>query len=304
MDYDFGNKRQWRRTVWSQLWDKADPDRLREGVFIYLGGKSNHDRDLLLSKGVRPHNIISVDWDERVAKEVRGRGNLCIVGNIFDVLIAFPDSVPIAAACLDVCSSVTEFTAGEMTDVIMQSNFPVAINLMRGREQSKNVMAVVDDLRQSHERGKGLSDNVWDKSVFKGNFGSRYFNNTNWWKHRGIVLLDIVFNVTRRAAKTLWFIPDAERIAIADMLRKISPFLYSYKSASTHIFDTLVVSPLPMNLEGTHDSRLKRRLPLSGLLMDSFLTPQEKAGFPELNPLRRQISAVLAHRTMRMRGGA
>jgi hypothetical protein len=54
MDYRFGRKNNWRRTVWNELIRRViNPD----GIVLYLGGRENYDRELLLSKGIKDWNI-------------------------------------------------------------------------------------------------------------------------------------------------------------------------------------------------------------------------------------------------------
>jgi hypothetical protein len=75
MNYKFGTKANWRRWQWNRIVERlAVP--VRDAVVVYLAGPEDLDRPVALSKGFRPDNLIAVDRDGDVVKQLRMNGTL------------------------------------------------------------------------------------------------------------------------------------------------------------------------------------------------------------------------------------
>jgi len=86
--YKFGQKNNWRRWAWNRIARTL----LRSGVHpseaigIYLPGKQDLDRDVALSKGFLPDNLIPVDMDRSTIESLRKAGRLAIHSKALPVL--------------------------------------------------------------------------------------------------------------------------------------------------------------------------------------------------------------------------
>lgn len=282
MNYDFGRKRNWRRTIWNELISRAvNPD----GVALYLGGRDNYDRELLCKKGIKEWNIICVDRDIVTVTAVRKRGELCIHGDIFEVLSHFPKTPWVSCASIDLCCPINAKLVNTLRGYFDYSWFPWAINIMRGRETCPETREAL-----GFHRNLVSNSNLAAIMEIKGNINaSRYFTDANKYMHRGIILyyaliaqffrldISILQKHADEKGKTL---KEVEIETLDCIIKNTNPHFYTYKSDSGQIFDSFVISPrYPKELDVINGVR-----------------------FPDINNKHtaRKISAVLAHRTMRM----
>ena len=142
MNYKFGKKNQWRRTIWNQIVAQL-PRYLapRDAVVVYLAGLQDLDRTIALRKGFIAKNLISVEKDKASLLAQRRNGTLAIHGNLIDVLRDWPKSQRVDVIFADFCHGLE----GATIDALIKAMFNpalrhaiIAINLMRGRDASTN----------------------------------------------------------------------------------------------------------------------------------------------------------------------
>jgi hypothetical protein len=136
MNYKFGTKANWRRWQWNRIVERlAVP--VRDAVVVYLAGPEDLDRPVALSKGFRPDNLIAVDRDGDVVKQLRMNGTLSVCATIEEVVHSWPHGRTIDAVVADYCGNMTQ---SRMLSVFrMRSSFAafeavLSVNMLRGRE--------------------------------------------------------------------------------------------------------------------------------------------------------------------------
>jgi hypothetical protein len=277
MNYKFGTKANWRRWQWNRIVERlAVP--VRDAVVVYLAGPEDLDRPVALSKGFRPDNLIAVDRDGDVVKQLRMNGTLAINATLMESVVWFPPTKQIDAVVADYMGG---FSASAGVDFLRMAKTPqarravFAVNLMHGRESS------------FRETRKLLSNMICDAG---GDEDDKL--------HRGLYC---VLFLMREWFSDLTYCDGAVEILKADlriggpliksiqsrMSDHMNPDYETYKSSQGMYYDSAVFNN-PWGFGYGKDPQCEK-------FWDSKIA--ELAG--KSCPVRRSISAVLAHRTMR-----
>lgn len=289
LDYGFGTKNHWRRTVWNALLRRLN-GRHRNEVIIYLAGAEDLDRAVAMSKGVPGYNLLAVERDNSAFARLRRAGVPAIHGDLFDVLLAWPDHYPVCAIHADYCCGLEWGNIG-ISDFLARPAFigaVMSINMQRGRDPFSN------SIRQLIE-ASGLLPSAADH------------------KHRGWQLL--AFNaieelnqaVRGTAAKEnanlhakgakesrgewLRIGPELEPV-LNRMINMRRPEYLSYKSATGVVMDTVIFNHIFKTFKDKGE-------PLPQEFLSAHFSELAEVEIPKNPALRRSISAQLAWRTMR-----
>lgn len=274
MNYDFGNKRHWRRWVWNRIVERllSSP---REARCIYLPGASDEDMPVASSRGLLRANMIAVERDAATRKSLRARGVLTVDADFFLAVDAIAttaahgfDRVDVVFA--DLCHGVT---ADPINAIRRWMAYPTlrncvfAFNLMRGRERGIGALlsALHGEEWARHKPG--------DKP------------------HRGQVLMHSAFCLVATADEHVRIgEPVSEKAQRRyDWMRVAAKSATtSYRSPSNQTFDTVVFAN-PMRLLPP------LQVDVEALMATSGLTSRR-----DFIRARRSVAAVLAHRTRRL----
>lgn len=146
-DYKNSVKNRWRSRTWSNIMSRlglygCEPAR---SLGLYMPGPRDLDRrHAVMRSGIRPYNLIGVDKDVTVIKQMRGKGNLAIQSNLIDVLTVWPKSKPLQFVHADLCCGLNEsvgaFVSALFSPQFIANKYPTifCINLQRGRDQQSN----------------------------------------------------------------------------------------------------------------------------------------------------------------------
>jgi hypothetical protein len=132
MDYDFGPKRNWRRWAWNRIAEEAG-----DGVVIYLPGATDFDRQIALSKGFAPADLIGVERDKAAAVAAKQRGAPVVSGDFFDAVDGISLNSRVSVVFADLCGGLTKSVVLRMAAWMQNPNMfhtVFAVNLLRGRE--------------------------------------------------------------------------------------------------------------------------------------------------------------------------
>lgn len=260
MDYKFGAKGNWRRTIWNRIVERIPPWlKIRNAVVVYLAGHQDFDRSIALSKGFMPHNLIAIERDKNVAAILRNKGILVIEGGFADVLRSWR-KLRVDVVFADLCCGATP----EVVQLSVQFAFAtafadavIAVNLMRGRE-------TFPDRRQKFLAGQ----------------------------HRGRVLMyataGAIFDIAKR------YYPDTEsarRFVWNDIAANFCGWTGSYKSTTGQVFDSAV---------WRNTGLIKWAPSIEKLREDWAAYTDSADFKHEFKNLRSRIAAVKAVRTIRM----
>jgi len=272
MNYRFGNKAQWRRTVWNEIARRV-PDR-KNAVVLYLAGPENYDKAEAVRRGFDSRNLIAVERNISIATKLRKEGQLCVVGDFGEVLLNWPVQLPISVAFADVqhnCEweKVQPYYLAYFFGTNVKGSVLV-VNLLRGREQN-----TLDNMLNRDK----VDQKVYDVMVRAGVIvPSKYLAGPeDIGKHRGMLFSGLVISNAGEDTAIAEGKPDLiqkYQDSLAIEILKWKPKYLSYKSSSGQTFDTAIYGPSMYNGKG-------------------FVCPLDSR-------LQRQIAAVLAHRTMRM----
>lgn len=291
MDYKYGSKNHWRRTIWNRIVERLNVPP-SEALVVYLGGEMDLDRKIAREKGFRDENLILVDNDEKVVTAVRKRGHLAIHGDFLKVIQYWPHRRPIDVCFGDFCCGLNqEYTDSVTFKFLISSaifNSVCAFNFLRGRDPNTN------DLRSEIN------------SVFK-----RSNSVLSNQKHRGVFLFSLLLIKVCQLAhgdirisreqngrvvaelRDLQLLSEEEKLKrllfckeiISSLKNKVRAEFFDYRSTKFQIFDSVVyVHPL----RGKAGEEVKHQL-------DGIIIPG-----PEGKKIRRSIAAILAHRTRRL----
>lgn len=135
MDYDFGPKRNWRRWMWNRISERVT-DR-KNALCVYLGGKENFDIVEAERRGFRGHNMLCVERSKCAANEIRGNGNLVILGDFFDALFSVQRRQNVSVVYADLCCGLSPELIHNVFISLGSENLSGAVfafNLLRGRD--------------------------------------------------------------------------------------------------------------------------------------------------------------------------
>lgn len=139
MDYDFGNKRQWRRWLWNRVESHIPPARRAKAVVLFLAGSNALDIEYGERKGFRRQNFIAVERDRSALCLLRASGVLTVDGDFGDSLLCWPDERQISVVIGDFCCGLEQKL---LQKIIAASTRPparnavMAFNFLRGRDPS------------------------------------------------------------------------------------------------------------------------------------------------------------------------
>lgn len=155
MNYNFEQKNHWRNTIWNRIAERIKC-RPENAIVLYLAAEQDLDRDAALKRGFVNNNLIAVDRDGAAVDAIRSAGNLCIHGDVIDVMRTWPEHTPVSAVIADFMCGLEEslmerFMVGSMAPGVRDCVF--LCNLLRGRDASSN------DLR-----GEWLSRGIKNRS--------------------------------------------------------------------------------------------------------------------------------------------
>jgi len=301
MDYDFGQKRHWRRTLWNQIAERVSMVKTG-GPKLYLGGMEDHDRRVMGEKGIV--DSILIDRDRRVVDEARKGGKLAVRADLLSVLGSWPKTPAVRVLVGDFCGGLSlgrlQALVRSLLLVPALRGTVVAFNFLRGRDATTNelrkkvgcVTTAPDEVHEDFLRRTGTNDMELKKLIR--HIESPYLKTIKDLRmHRGWHLyfswrdVFVMQALGKNEAKGGFTTTKADMNWL-HFVYHTYPIFFSYKSTAGQVFDTVVALNGVFFLPGYGES---------GCL-------QHERKSPEWDPrVGRQVSAVLAHRTMRMRGG-
>lgn len=251
-NYQFGAKNNWRNWQWNRIKEKIRKP-VGECIALYLSGSQDLDRRVAVRKGFSPDNLIAVDNDIRVVRELRANGKLAIHGDIEEVVASFPSGVNIDVLVADYCGVLNRNTFLVRGQSLFHApsifGSVIAVNLYRARSKDASET-------RKHMLNMGGGDLMHKGQMF------------SWM---ALCSFANTFSVSKQY--------------IRQIVAHWGCSYNSYKTISGPYFDSAVMNWPPIDIGNLDESRseLKKRL------------------IPHIG-LRRQISAVLAVRTMRING--
>jgi len=270
-DYRFGNKAHWRRTVWNQIERRVSNK--KEAIVLYLAGENNYDKAEMVKRGFCPHNIIAIEKDAVVVEKLRNNKQLCVKGDVGYVLNNWPADKAVSVLFLDTCGTANKKIVISIFDALSSNpaftETVVLLNFMRGRD--KNIIGGNIFWNKESNAEDVLYINTWFLDLVSNGFllVNPYLKNADdLLKHRGLHVCTLY---------GCWFTKTKEGM----------PTFMSYMSTSGQVFDSIVFKF--MHDKDAYEYEIEvgeEDIPLSW----------------EDAPTRRGISAVLAHRTMRLQG--
>jgi len=278
MNYDFSQKRHWRRTYWNAIRSNLSIP-ARDALVVYLAGEHDEDREIALAKGFRAENLIAIERDPRIAGRLRKRGVLVLQGDAFEVLRHCMPDRQIDVVALDFCCGLHINVAIDMTSLMLMPHLAqcvFAVNLLRGRDQSSNDVRAQLNRLMSDKIGKHRGDALWSHMVvcLEGTLHGDFALSAQG-------LLAVVPNRPKR---------DLSRASLTreqfEAIADISPRFLSYRSTACQTFDSVVFKNAWHKVAGADTLEAYRKAMSS-----------EMAG----TPLRSSQAAVFAHRTRRLK---
>lgn len=284
MEYNFGQKKNWRRWAWNRV-----IERLRippaEALVVYLAGANDFDREVALQKGFKECNLIAVERDKKALSSLRSRGVLCVYGDFLDTLYSWPAHTTVHAVIGDLCCGLDiplAFKINNLYGVPALSRGLVNVwNFMRGREVlgfNKAFDQKATITRGVAETGAGKSE-IKEEVLHRGNqlMKALSLKLTAAYLHQSGVELPENDKLDAIAAR-----PEAQKQVLAQIWRVGRPAFNSYRSISGQTFDSIAWTFADVSREAG-DS-------LSPMYVEEYRPSNQ-----------RNVAAILAHRTMRMR---
>ena len=275
-NYKFGQKNNWRRSVWNEVIRRTNGREQSESV-LYLAGPDDHDRQIAVEKGIPDENLVAIDRSLKNVRACRKDGASAVHGEMKDVLMAWPDSRPVCAVLLDWCGGLGRdaFFTGDALIRPVFWHAVIMVNLMRGRDHWSNGM------RQMLKELPGAFTAV---SASDGELDPLKNRAVQFMLFRAAIFFD----------KAIWRGRDGDPetyFAELDVfLKSLHPWTRSYQSGKL-IFDSAIfTSPEGAFFGG--QSQI-----VAGALRESVNSSMIKTKDPSMS---RQLSAVMAVRTRRM----
>jgi hypothetical protein len=259
--------------VWNAVIARL-PVRPREALVLYLAGREDLDRVVLVGKGFHPHNLIAIERDASTVRALRQKGVLTVEGEFIEAVRAVSSrrDVQVVAGDFGCAPYNAEFIAG-LVQLFLNPSLRESVfvfNFLRGRDSATN------DLR-----ARALARHGPDF----------FLATTELEKHRGRFFMDLLFgmwcDLLRQHEATESQIEWARRQILSP---EHLPSFLSYKSRTgpvVQVFDSLVVkNPASKFLDYVEGEATHRDV------------AREFTG----QKVRGSAAAVLAHRTMRLDG--
>jgi hypothetical protein len=107
---------------------------------LYLADEMDLDRSVAIEKGFRPWNLLAVNRDEKIVKEIRKQGGVAVCGDIGDIICAWPEHLSLDVIHADFCCGLTKSLGGFIHAVLTRptDRLLVCVNLLRGRDAWSN----------------------------------------------------------------------------------------------------------------------------------------------------------------------
>ena len=140
MQYTFGSKKHWRRTMWNAIASRIDVP-AREAVVLYLGGKEDLDREVAVSKGFKQENLIFVDRSREIVSLQRSRGTLAVSADFVETCFSLPPSMKVHAVFGDFCRGLSPAFLDSLYFLLWAPNLESSVfawNFLRGRDPQWN----------------------------------------------------------------------------------------------------------------------------------------------------------------------
>jgi hypothetical protein len=274
-DYDFGQKRHWRRWVWNRIAERVDSK--EDALCVYLPGAEDTDKEIAIERGFKAENMIGAERDRDALGVARGNGALVANGDFWDCVLSVGLKRDVSVVFADLCCGLDLKVISKINILLGSKNFNncvFAINLMRGRDAKTN------RLRASISSDYG--------AVMESEAGSE--------KHRGAhALISLLYSILSAADEDVevlknqsegWeLVADRVQTRFKFMAKRSNYAFASYRSTALQTFDSVVF-----------------RNPFCGLSMPDvhglFDAGARTMAIPSAT--KRSVSAVMAHRTMRM----
>lgn len=256
-DYKFGNKNNWRRWLWNRIRERLSipPS---EATVVYLAGAQNLDAEEAIRRGFRRENLIAIDKDQDIVRQLRQNGSLALQADI--TIAAWAINRPVHVLLMDFCSGLEAHIADYAHALLAKKtlwNCVVATNLLRGRDASST------RLRQAF---------------------------SECGKHRSEILRTEMFlQLQRYIARRIWNPdkPSEERDQFyAQFWKKFNGTvaISSYKSGPQYFDSSVYLNPMANFVRSEPDF-------FNGLQGMMAITD-------EIEPIRKRLAALLARRTM------
>jgi hypothetical protein len=273
MEYKFGTKNNWRRWAWNAIRERlvVPP---RQAVVAYLGAATDLDREIARSKGFDDRNLIFIDRDAEVVSAARKRGRLAIQGDFTQAIREWPKSLPLHAVFGDFCCGLERrfvYSLAYGMTVWPQCRRSVfAFNFLRGRDPSSNTIRQVLAEDPYAHKHRGIH------AALQFSFGVCVASSgTQGVSGYGISIRPGFTEIVKQAAAS-----GESNHVIETMMSAFN----EYKSTSGQVFDSAIW-----------------RHPLAPAQDVPQLSKQDAFFWKHgAGPLRRQLAAIAAHRTMRL----
>lgn len=135
-DYKFGQKNNWRRTLWNEVL-KRTGGREKYDYVLYLAGPQDIDRQVAREAGIPDWNLVAVDRSVGNVQRLRSREHISVDLELHDVLASWGQGRPVCAVVADLCCGLSakalEFHLATYLPEFHGTVF--AFNFMRGRER-------------------------------------------------------------------------------------------------------------------------------------------------------------------------
>ena len=139
--YKNGQKNNWRRTRWNDVLRRT-AGREKTELSLYLAGPEDIDREIAVSKGVPPQNLIAIDRFKPNSDAIRERGLPAIDADVLDILWSWPRDRKVCAVLLDYCGGLQRDNVGVL-DAFQRKPLRSAVmmvNFQRGRDAWSNAI--------------------------------------------------------------------------------------------------------------------------------------------------------------------
>lgn len=139
--YGFGNKKQYRRTLWRFIDDSLRGVQLKDRKVVYLDTKEGLETEFLLDRGYKPRNLHVVNWNPAEVAVLTRRLRAMHIPDVntygIDVFEAIPKVGDFHVLNLDLCGPISGLLLAELTLIAARNRAPeyvIANNMLRGRE--------------------------------------------------------------------------------------------------------------------------------------------------------------------------
>lgn len=137
IDYDNGQKNNWRRMVWNRI---AEHSMNRyESVILYLPGENNYDLEEARARNFKQHCLIAVERNAAIVERLRNQGQLVVHSDLKTVMRSWPGRVPVSAVIADLQCPLGPYPVDVIGAWGLYRAFHksmLILNLQRGREHA------------------------------------------------------------------------------------------------------------------------------------------------------------------------